>query len=144
MWTDSSRLVESQIPGGPCVNELGNPFGGPVWGDRFGDRCQSPRHNLFGTARTDCRPQRSTPFQPTGPPGRFEGSPSWQSQTGRVRVMESLVRSCLDMTAGVWGPNGRRTTDEATKHGSCSQRPEHPCSCLVLFIHNASHAQSTH
>ena len=49
---------------------------------------------LQGTARTDCRPRgRPPPWHPTIP-GRFEGSPDWESQTGRVWVLKRIR----------WGP----------------------------------------
>ena len=47
-----------------------------------------PRHDLSGTARTDC--PRQTTLN-----ARFEGSPTWQSQRGRVWEVICLVPSMV-------------------------------------------------
>ena len=60
-----------------------------------------PRHDLSGTARTDCRP-RQTPLAP--PPGRFEGSPDWQSQTGSCLGHLSAKHISYGPWKGVWLP----------------------------------------
>ena len=61
-----------------------------------------PRHDLFGTAKADCRS-----IDPPKPPPRSAGtlgSPSWQSQTGRVWVYTTQTIHRTDISTSVRPP----------------------------------------
>ena len=75
-------------------------------GSRVGDAY--PRHDLFGTARTDCRPRQT----PLAPPLAFSWQSVWQSQACRV-----LVFYTLGPASGTGSPADGRTPQPALRAG---------------------------